>query len=145
MQQYKQTKTFKTHLGEAKQISIKRKYFVRGEDEKGKHLADNRKTLETRYEGLQINRVHTFKTKTEFKLRDIIIRNGKIQKYIGSQDDIVNDNLETKVSLVSSVSGRDKQVKNKVCKGELRRKRVENNMLSFGISKPKKYHKNKHK
>lgn len=144
--QYKQRITFKLPNGQIwEQQSIKRKFAVIGEDARGKHLSDNRKGFEQSYEGLQINRTVNHIPKVEFVQRDIIYKQGNISKYIGDTQDIVNPNLRVECRSSSLISGRDKQVKNKVANGELRRKRCEGQMLSFGVSKSKSYHKNKHK
>lgn len=97
-----------------------------------------------KYEGLQVNINHEYIAQTTFTQRGEIRRNNSLIKTLGTTDDIITEGLTVKVNLVSSISGRDKPTKNKVCRGELRRKGIENRTLSFGLSKSKSFHKAKH-
>lgn len=97
------------------------------------------------YEGLQVKSNQHFLAKTTFIQRgEATTSTGIVKRLVGDTQDVVNDQLQTEVRSVNTISGRDKQVANKKAQGELRRKRHEGQALSFGVSQPKSYHKQKH-
>ena len=97
------------------------------------------------YEGLDITYHRQYIPKVRFVCRDTVIREGKVQRYIGDTQTDVNPDLSVNYRAITMLSGRQKQVNNKKPQGEDRRKRCENRVLSFGVSKSKAYHKAKHK
>lgn len=107
-------------------------------------LVNERWGVETLYEGLQVKRSQSYVTKQQFNAKGTKVRNGKIVAYLGDTQDVINDDLTAQVRLISSVSGRDKPTNNKKAMGEDRRKRHESHALSFGVSKGKAFHKQKH-
>lgn len=97
------------------------------------------------YEGLDIAYHRQYIPKVRFICRDTVIRNGQIKRYIGDTQTDISPDMSVNYRAITMLSGRHKQVNNKKPQGEERRKRCENQMLSFGLSKSKAYHKSKHK
>jgi hypothetical protein len=107
-------------------------------------LITERWGINSLYEGMQVKRNPVHIAKVQYNETGEIVKNGNIVRHIGTTDDVINDDLTAKVRTISMVSGRDKPTANKKANGEDRRKRCENQALSFGVSRSKAYHKAKH-